>query len=126
MKIKNSSPCEVRTRAHPCHAIGQYRCHPVLRSWCPTQCTKHSRCAPLAPCRRSFGGLPIGHIMSLSRDVFSCVCLTAFRPGHGLLSLRLLSVRFFYCVIKPKNDLVFAHYSTREFRFMTVVFGFIS
>ena len=67
------------------------------------------------------GGMPFGHIMSLSRDVCSRVSPAALRTGHGLLSLRLLSARFFCCVIKPKNDLVFAPYSTREFQFMTVV-----
>ena len=110
----------VRTRAYYLYyAMGQYRCHPVLRSWCPTQCTKHSRRAPSAPCRRSIVGMPIGHIMSLSRDVCSRVCPAALRTGHGLLSLRLLSARLFCCVIKPKNDLVLAHYSTGVFRFMT-------
>ena len=63
--------------------------------------------------------MPIGHIMSLSRDVCSRVCPAALRTGHGLLSLRLLSARLFCCVIKPKNDLVLAHYSTGVFRFMT-------
>ena len=76
-----------------------------------------------APLRLRAGGpsgvMPFGHIMSLSRDVCSRVCPAALRTGHGLLSLRLLSARLFCCVIKPKNDLVLAHYSTGVFRFMT-------
>ena len=52
-----------------------------------------------APLRLRAGGpswgMPIGHIMSLSRDVCSRVCPAALRTGHGLLSHRLLSAKRF-------------------------------
>ena len=94
--IRVCSPCEVRTRAHPCHAMG----HVVLISYIQG-----------APHRLHAGGpqrgSPFGQFMSLFQDVFSSVRLTALRPGHGLPSLRLLSVSL-YVVPSSQRPLLYS------------------
>ena len=50
-------------------------------------------------------GSPDGQNMSLSRDLWSCVKLTALRTGYGLLSRRLLSVRFVDIVSTSQGSL---------------------